>query len=604
MPVDVPAETATKSQKNYPHARIVRNLFDADLVQKTYKSFSGDECFVKVGASEGRLRLQANKLNYKLSLDPAACVEAAAKGSEFRAPIVFHDKSDKQFYRRDPFQDLFAIFDMVESLTYLYVHYYPGTEDIWAYTPVSDESDEEKRQEMNQRRLKEGSLFRTVDRMRLIYTIIEEPKSMGGKGIAGRGAGLKLPKLQNGGAILGHFPLHNQERLQAIAEENLSWKPRLDWRSSAERKVRRSTPLQDRVRSYFGEDTAFYFAFVDHFTKFLIFPGILGLASYIYDFLYRSGNSQYEPDTYIYFGIFIVLWASVMLEYWKRKNAYLALEWGVHDFDSVEALRPEFINSNIVTPIQDPVTGAEGYLNYPLRIRRLRFLVSFSSLVFLMCLVLAALVGIIFFRLWFTSSNLVNAQYATWISGALNALQIQILTQVWTRVAKALNDFENHKTDTAYEDSLVLKTAAFQCVNNFSGLVYMAFVQYYVEGCGAGTACVSNLRTQLASIFLTRIFIGNVTELALPWMWSTLAKHKEGQQAVAQMEGNVQMSAAEAIKHLEDNLSSEERQFLLSPYGLDEEIADYLEVVIQFGFVTLFVPVFPLLPLILSLIHI
>ena len=37
--------------------------------------------------------------------------------------------------------------------------------------------------------------------------------------------------------------------------------------------------------------------------------------------------------------------------------------------------------------------------------------------------------------------------------------------------------FENHKTDTAYENSLVLKTAAFQCVNNFSGLFYMAFVQ-------------------------------------------------------------------------------------------------------------------------------
>jgi hypothetical protein len=42
----------------------------------------------------------------------------------------------------------------------------------------------------------------------------------------------------------------------------------------------------------------------------------------------------------IAFSIFIVLWAIVMLEFWKRKEKLTALYWGMIDFEKDEISRP------------------------------------------------------------------------------------------------------------------------------------------------------------------------------------------------------------------------------------------------------------------------
>ena len=38
----------------------------------------------------------------------------------------------------------------------------------------------------------------------------------------------------------------------------------------------------------------------------------------------------------------ICIWGTVFLELWKRKNAVLAYEWDVHNFEDVEPDRPEY----------------------------------------------------------------------------------------------------------------------------------------------------------------------------------------------------------------------------------------------------------------------
>ena len=40
------------------------------------------------------------------------------------------------------------------------------------------------------------------------------------------------------------------------------------------------------------------------------------------------------------FSMFIVLWAILMLEYWKRKEKLTALYWGMIDFEKSEVTRP------------------------------------------------------------------------------------------------------------------------------------------------------------------------------------------------------------------------------------------------------------------------
>jgi len=89
------------------------------------------------------------------------------------------------------------------------------------------------------------------------------------------------------------------------------------------------------------------------------------------------------------------------------------------------------------------------------------------------------------------------------------------------------------------------------------------------------------LRIQLATIFITQLVIGNVTEVLIPYINTRLAARANAAQADAK--GKV----AEKTQP--------ELEYELEPY--EGTFADFDEMVIQFGYVTLFVVAFPLTPL-------
>ena len=51
------------------------------------------------------------------------------------------------------------------------------------------------------------------------------------------------------------------------------------------------------------------------------------------------------------------------------------------------------------------------------------------------------------------------------------------MSYVYSGIATRLNDAENHRTDTAFEDALIAKTFVFQFVNSFASLFYIAFIK-------------------------------------------------------------------------------------------------------------------------------
>jgi len=105
----------------------------------------------------------------------------------------------------------------------------------------------------------------------------------------------------------------------------------------------------DNIRSYYGEKFAFYFAYLIHYTHFLLYPSLVGLIFFIIQ------NIQYliEMDTKTYldcldsplnplYSIFIAIWSTCFFESWKRKEAYLADRWLVRDFNEISYARKEF----------------------------------------------------------------------------------------------------------------------------------------------------------------------------------------------------------------------------------------------------------------------
>jgi hypothetical protein len=48
------------------------------------------------------------------------------------------------------------------------------------------------------------------------------------------------------------------------------------------------------------------------------------------------------------------------------------------------------------------------------------------------------------------------------------------LNEVYARIAVVLTEFENHRTQTGFEDALILKTFLFQFVNSYFTLVRLS----------------------------------------------------------------------------------------------------------------------------------
>jgi hypothetical protein len=91
-----------------------------------------------------------------------------------------------------------------------------------------------------------------------------------------------------------------------------------------------------------------------HYTKFLTIPAVLGVAL----FIHQEVNGSPDVPEFTVCGLCVALWATWYIENWKRTEAFMALRYGMSEFEKEETTRPEFNASPDVEVIPSPVTGA------------------------------------------------------------------------------------------------------------------------------------------------------------------------------------------------------------------------------------------------------
>jgi hypothetical protein len=173
------------------------------------------------------------------------------------------------------------------------------------------------------------------------------------------------------------------------------------------------------------------------------------------------------------------------------------------------------------------------------------------------------------------------------LGGMINAMFITFMNVVYKKVATILNNFENHRTDTAYEDALIGKVFLFQFVNSYISLFYIAFIkQFQVKffGMESGTcrnSCLDEMATQLLSLVVIMQFIGNFKELLVPYI---IAK---GKVFWARRKAKKTGVVAEVVR-----ITRFEEEAIMPTYL--STFDDYNELAIQFGYVTMFAAAFPI----------
>uniref|UniRef100_A0A6Q2X481 Anoctamin n=1 Tax=Esox lucius TaxID=8010 RepID=A0A6Q2X481_ESOLU len=404
-------------------------------------------------------------------------------------------------------------------------------------------------------------------------------------------------------------------------------------------------------RKYFGEKIGLYFAWLGLYTQMLIPASLVGVIVFLYGcatvddnipsmeichpknnitmcplcdkacsywkLMEACGTARashlFDNPATVFFSIFMALWAAMFMEHWKRRQMRLNYEWDLTGFEEEEvsdhpraeyefrvmqkSLKKEHKTQKVPTE-KEKLTCRDRFPAYMTNIVMMLLMIGVTF---------AIVFGVILYRISTnaalhlsnnptTRSNVRLTVKTT--AAIINLVVILILDEVYGAVARWLTVLEVPKTDKSFEERLIFKTFILKFVNAFTPIIYIAFFRgrlvgrpgsylyvfesYRMEECAHG-GCLMELCIQLSITMLGKQLIqNNLFEIGIPKLKKLIRYIKSKRRSFQEEER-------------EKKLQRYETDHFLEPFaGLTPE---YMEMIIQFGFVTLFVASFPLAPL-------
>ncbi|KAM8838979.1 anoctamin-8 isoform 1-T1 [Synchiropus picturatus] len=297
-----------------------------------------------------------------------------------------------------------------------------------------------------------------------------------------------IPELVARGVIHQMFPLHEQRILNQLMT---SWV-----QAVCERQ-----PLDD-ICDYFGVKIGMYFAWLGFYTNSMLYPAVIGFLLWIL----AEADQTSQDICCVVFALFNVVWATLFLERWKRREAELAYKWGTLDTpaESLEEPRPQFRGVKRTSPI----TGCEEFYYPPWKRAVFRWLVSLP--ICLLCLVFVFLAMLLCLELQEVVMEIQELPSITrFIPKILLAVTVTVCDEVYKKIAYWLNDMENYRLQSAYENNLIIKMVFFEFINSYLSLFYIGFYLKDME----------RLKEMLATLLIFRQFLQNIKEVLQPYLY-------------------------------------------------------------------------------------
>ncbi|BFZ24946.1 hypothetical protein BsWGS_27984 [Bradybaena similaris] len=346
----------------------------------------------------------------------------------------------------------------------------------------------------------------------------------------------------------------------------------------------------NHIRVYFGETIALYFAWLGFYTSMLIPAAVVGVAVFVVSIfamltdttsqelcdsshnitmcplcdiqcgywkldsacMHAIISRMFDNWSTVFFAIFMSLWGTFFLEFWKREQATIQYRWDLTTFvEEEQPPRPEYLSKleNWQNMKVNPVTGMkEPYLPF-WRKQFPRYFTSYSIM----------------------------------------------LLMIYGRLAFLLTDWEYLRTQSEYDSSITLKLFVFQFINCFSSIYYIAFFKGQfvgrpgkyrtvfgsrLEECNPA-GCLIELCIQLAIIMVGQQLIqNNLMEVMLPKIIHF-----------------IKLKLRASREEQKPTVEPWEKDYLLESAREMSLFYEYLEMVMQFGFLTIFCAAFPLGPL-------
>nr|XP_031841580.1 anoctamin-1-like isoform X2 [Nomia melanderi]XP_031841581.1 anoctamin-1-like isoform X2 [Nomia melanderi] len=407
----------------------------------------------------------------------------------------------------------------------------------------------------------------------------------------------------------------------------------------------------DYIKEYFGVKIGLYFAWLGFYTHMLIPASIVGLLCFIYSCatLYSNEPSEdvcngngtilmcplcdhicrywdlketclhsritylFDNPSTVFFSIFMSLWATLFLELWKRYSAEITHRWDLTGLDAQEEHpRPQYLarlahikkkSLNIITNAEEPKVPFW-------KMRVPATILSFSVVLLLIAIAMAAVLGVVLYRMSVLTALSVYGHpmvtsyailFTTATAASINLCCIIVFNWVYVWLAEYLTEIELLRTQTEFDDSLTLKIYLLEFVNYYASIFYIAFFKgkfvgypgkynrffdYRQEECGPG-GCLMELCIQLSIIMIGKQAMNTILEMLYPlfYKWLNTLKVHVGMKST---NGERKTTARKYLQWIKD--------YKLVEWGPRSLFPEYLEMVLQYGFVTIFVSAFPLAP--------
>uniref|UniRef100_A0A8C6X704 Anoctamin n=1 Tax=Naja naja TaxID=35670 RepID=A0A8C6X704_NAJNA len=404
----------------------------------------------------------------------------------------------------------------------------------------------------------------------------------------------------------------------------------------------------DLVRKYFGEKIGLYFAWLGVYTQMLIPASIVGIIVFLYGCATVDENIPsmemcdqrnnitmcplcdrtcsywklssacatarashlFDNPATVFFSVFMALWAATFMEHWKRKQMRLNYKWDLTGFEEEEdhpraEYEAKVLEKSLKKEYRHKETEKE---KLTWKDRFPAYFTNFVSIIFMIGLTFAIVFGVIIYRISTAAALAISSSpggrsnvrvTVTATAVIINLVVIIILDEVYGCIARWLTQIEVPKTDKSFEERLIFKAFLLKFVNAYTPIFYVAFFKgrfvgrpgdyVYIfhslrmEECAPG-GCLMELCIQLSIIMLGKQLIqNNLFEIGIPKMKKFIRYLKLKRQNPVDYEEHMKKKQRYEV------------DYNLEPFaGLTPE---YMEMIIQFGFVTLFVASFPLAPL-------
>jgi len=319
------------------------------------------------------------------------------------------------------------------------------------------------------------------------------------------------------------------------------------------------------------------------------------------------------------YALIVAIHSTVFLEGWRREENLLAHDWGLYGHVVKDEVLATF--EGTYDPILDSIIESDARANQDW------WTVKWHELLILMLLMLVALTMVFF--LWL--GNYLGRNYH-WAQ-ILNGVVIGMYNLAFKYFAPWITRAENNRTYAEYRNKLIMRRFLFQFINCFLVLYITAFLKPFADmgeaatyknityapktvypnaiadwfgscscesyspaGCHTRYKCyepscrsIPNTLCECTSydcnvdvswlvlILFTTQFLVNVSEFALPWLQHEWVKREK------------QMNLRKDGVFVHDV----EEGRLMPHYAEEELFEDYLELAMQFGYVTLFAYYFP-----------